>query len=227
MLEKNRAGLIFLLDWLQKDPLVLNMTNTTTMKTMTTVTIRKAIWGSIVALLLNCGLFCQQVQAAGITGNITFTGTVSLDKPSAGTATMVTAWSGLGLGGLPQVQNADGDLGTFATPGHAVTFSAWSFNSGVLPSFWSVDGFTFNLASSSIINQTSGAVSVDAVGTISGHSFDPTPGTFHFTTQDPSAAEKFSFSAAATAVPEPATLMSFLSGSSLLGAFLFIRRRRA
>jgi hypothetical protein len=28
-------------------------------------------------------------------------------------------------------------------------------------------------------------------------------------------------------VPEPATLMSFLSGSSLLGAFLFMRRRRA
>ena len=225
MLEKNRAGLIFLLDWLQKDPLVLNMTNTITMKTMT---IRKAIWGSIVALLLNCGLFCQQVQAAGITGNITFTGTVSLDKPSAGTATMVTAFSGLGLGGLPQVQNADGDLGTFATPGDAVTFSpTWSFNSGVLPSFWSVDGFTFDLTSSSITNQTSGAVSVDAVGTISGHSFDPTPGTFHFTTQDPSAAEKFSFSAAVTAVPEPATLMSFLSGSSLLGAFLFIRRRRA
>jgi PEP-CTERM motif-containing protein len=141
---------------------------------------------------------------------------------------MVTAWSGLGLGGLPQVQNADGDLGTFATPGDAATFSApWSFNSGVVPSFWSVDGFTFDLTSSSITNQTSGAVSVDAVGTISGHSFDSTPGTFHFTTQDPSAAEKFSFSAAVTAVPEPATLMSFLSGSSLLGAFLFIRRRRA
>lgn len=30
-----------------------------------------------------------------------------------------------------------------------------------------------------------------------------------------------------TAVPEPATILSFLSGSSLLGAFLFIRRRRA
>ena len=173
------------------------------MKTTENMTIRTAIWGSIVAVLLNCGLFCHQTQAAGITGNITFTGTVSLDTPSAGTATMVTpAWTGLGLGGLPQVQNADGDLGTFATPGDAVTFHApWSFTSlAAIPSFWSVDGFTFDLTSSSITNQTSGAVSVDAVGTISGNSFDPTPGAFHFTTQDPSAAEKFSFSAAVTAV---------------------------
>jgi hypothetical protein len=28
-------------------------------------------------------------------------------------------------------------------------------------------------------------------------------------------------------VPEPATLRSLMSGSSLLGAFLFMRRRRA
>jgi hypothetical protein len=199
-----------------------------TMKTMTTMKIRNAIWGSIAAVLLNFGLFCQQAQAAGITGDITFTGTVALDTSSAGTATMVTAWTGLGLGGLPQVQNADGDLGTFAAPGHAVTFAApWSFSSGAVPSFWSVDGFTFDLTSSSIVSQGAGSVSVDAVGTISGNSFDPTPGLFHFTTQDPSAAEKFSFSAAVSAVPEPATLRSLMSGSSLLGAFLFMRRRRA
>jgi hypothetical protein len=196
---------------------------------MKTMTIQNAVWGSIVAVLLNFGLFCQQAQAAGlITGNITFTGTVSLDTPSAGTATMVTAWSGLGLGGLPQVQDADGDFGTFVTAGDAVTFHApWSFTSLTIPSFWSVDGFTFDLTSSSITNQTSGSVSVDAVGTISGNTFGPTPGTFHFTTQDPSAADKFSFSGAASAVPEPATLRSLLSGSSLVGALLFMRRRRA
>ncbi len=198
------------------------------MKTMMFMTIRNAIWGSIAAVLLNFGLFYQQVQAAEIAGNITFTGTVSLDTTSAGTATMVTAWSGLGLGGLPQVQNADGDLGTFVAPGDAVTFHApWSFNSLTLPSFWLVDGFTFDLTSSSISNQPSGAVSVDAVGTISGHMFDPTPGTFHFTTQDLPAGGQFSFSAASSCVPEPATLRSLLSGSSVLGALLFMRRRRA
>ena|ERR1700720_1741556 len=190
--------------------------------------IQKILWGVFTAALISCGLLSQQTQAAEITGNITFGGSVALDTPSAAIATTVTAWTGLGLGGLPQVESDDGGFATFVTAGDPVTFHAgWPFTSGAIPSFWSVDGFTFDLTSSSISSQGSGAVTVDAVGTISGHSFDPTPGAFHFTTQDPSAGGLFSFSAASSAVPEPATLMSFLSGSSLLGAFLFIRRRRA
>jgi hypothetical protein len=194
---------------------------------MKTHQIQKTIRGFFVAALLVCGLFCHQTQAAGlITGNITFTDSVNLDTTSAGTATMVKAWSGLSLG-LPQVPSDDGDFAMFVTPGAGVTFHApWSFTSGAISSFWSVGGFTFDLTSSSITSQGSGAVSVDAVGMISGNGFDPTPGTFHFTTQDPSASGLFSFSAAAAAVPEPATVMSFLSGSSLLGALTFIRRRR-
>jgi hypothetical protein len=50
---------------------------------------------------------------------------------------------------------------------------------------------------------------------------------FHFTTQDPSAYAQFSFSAAGEAVPEPMTIVSLLAGSSLLGAIVFVRRRRA
>jgi hypothetical protein len=195
---------------------------------MTTTKIQKTIRRIFTLALLSCGFFCQQAEAALITGDITFTGSVALDSASAGTATMVTAWSGLGLGGLPQVQSDDGDFATFVAPGDSVTFHVpSSFTTGAIPSFWSVDGFTFDLTSSSITTQGPGAVTVDAVGTISGHSFDSTPGTFHFTTQDPSANALFSFSAASSAVPEPATMISLLSGSSLLGAFIFIRRRRA
>lgn len=189
--------------------------------------IGKAIWG-LLAGFIGFGLLCQQAQAGLINGNITFTDTVTLDTSSAGTATMVTAWSGLGAGGLPRVQTDDGDFSASVTPGDPVAFHApWSFNSGAISQFWKVDGFTFDLTSSSISNQGSGSVSVTGVGTISGNGFDPTPGTFGFTTQDPSADGLFSFSASASAVPEPATLMSFLSGSSLLGALVFIRRRRS
>jgi hypothetical protein len=190
--------------------------------------IHKGLRGFLLGGLISCGLFYQQAQAAEITGDITFTGTVTLDTSSAGTATMVKTWSGLGGVGLPAVQDADGDFATFVTPGDGVTFfHPWSFNSGAISSFWSVDGFTFDLTSSSIITpRPSNAVSVSGVGTVSGHGFDQTPGTFFFTTQDPSANSEFSFSAASSAVPEPATLMSLLSGSSLLGALMFIRRRR-
>jgi hypothetical protein len=194
--------------------------------------IQRGLRAFLLGGLISCGLFYQQAQAAGITGAITFTGTVNLDTTSAGTATMVTGWHGLSttpISGLPQVQDAAGDFGTFITAGDGVLFHApWSFNSGAIPSFWSVDGFTFDLTNSSItLPRPSNAVTVDGIGTISGHGFDPTPGTFHFTTQNPSADAQFSFSASGEAVPEPMTIVSFLSGSSLLGAFLFIRRRRA
>ena len=191
---------------------------------------QKGLRAFLLGGLISCGLFYQQAQAAGITGDITFTGTVTLDTSSAGTATMVKTWSGMSGVGLPVVQDGDGDFSSPTVhPGDQVTFfQPWSFNSGAVSSLWSVDGFTFNLTSSSITPpRPSNAVAVVGLGTISGNGFDSTPGTFQFTTQDPSADALFSFSASGEAVPEPMTIVSFLSGSSLLGAFLFIRRRRA
>jgi hypothetical protein len=192
--------------------------------------IQKAIRRFFAAALLSCGLICQQAEAALISGNITFAGSITLDTASAGTATMVTGWHGLALGDKPQVESDDGDFATFVTPGNGLDFHApWSFISGPIPSFWSVDGFTFDLTSSAIPSggQTTNSVFVDGIGTISGNGFDSTPAMFSFSTQNQSANGLFSFSGSVAAVPEPATLMSFLSGSSLLGAFFFIRRRRA
>ena len=193
--------------------------------------IQKAIRRFFAAVLLSCGPICQQAGAAGlINGNITFAGSIALDTASAGTATMVTGWDGLAPGDEPQVESVDGNFATFVTPGDGLEFHApWSFSSGAIPSFWSVDGFTFDLISSAIPSggQTANSVFVGGTGTISGNGFDSTPATFSFSTQDRSANGLFSFSGSVSAVPEPVTLMSFLSGSSLLGAFLFMRRRRA
>jgi hypothetical protein len=199
--------------------------------------IQRGLRAFLLGGLISCGLFYQQAQAAGITGAITFTGTVNLDTISAGTATKVTGWHGLSTtptSGLPQVQDAEGDFATFVTAGDGVLFHApWSFSSGAIASFWSVDGFTFDLISSSIPSggqgfdvHGKGFVAVNGVGIVSGHGFDATPINFGFTTQDPSADGQFSFSASSAAVPEPATMISLLSGSSLLGALMFIRRRR-
>src|SRR4051794_594881 len=82
----------------------------------------------------------QAVTPAPITGDITFVGLVTLDTASAGTANTVTGWSGLAAGGLPQVQARDGSFIGFVTPGDGVTFhSPWSFVSGPILNFWSVD----------------------------------------------------------------------------------------
>jgi hypothetical protein len=188
----------------------------------------KTISAFCVIGLLSCGLFSQQAQAAGpITGSITFTGTVSLDTASAGSATMVTAWHGLALGDKPQVQGDDGSFTAFVTPGDGVTFHAsWSFTSGAVSSFWAVDGFTFDLTSSAIFTQGAGSVTVDGIGTISGNGFDPTAGTWHFTTQDPSAESLFSFSASGAAVPENSTVALLTIGALGLAGVHFLGRKR-
>jgi PEP-CTERM motif len=176
------------------------------------------------AIALTSRILCQHAQAAGpMVGDVTFAGSVSLDSTTVNNATMVTAWHGLAAGDLPQVQSRDGDFATFISRGDGTTFHApWSFNSlSTISGFWTVDGFTFDLLTSHIVQQGLGSLTVAGTGTASGHGFDPTPGTWMFTTQDPSSQSQFSFSAS-TSVPEPGTVgllgigMAGLCGRRLL-----------
>jgi hypothetical protein len=185
----------------------------------------KTILAVLVTAIVTCGLLSQHAQAVSIKGNITFTGTASLNTNSANTATTVTGWHGFGSGGLPQVADHDGDFNGFVTDGDAVTIVfPWAFNSGAVPNFWSVDGFVFNLTSSSIIAQGSGSVTVAGTGTISGHGFDQTSGTWNFTTQNPSANSRFSFSAAGAAgVPDGGAGVALL-GIALTGVEVLRRK---
>ena len=130
---------------------------------------------------------------------------------------MVTGWHGLGTGGLPQVASHDGSFNGIVTDGDAVTIAfPWSFNSGSVPNFWQVDGFVFNLSSSSISMQGGGSVTVNGTGTITGNGFDVTSGTWSFTTQNPSAHARFSFSAATGSVPDGGSAVALL-GIALVG----------
>ncbi len=171
----------------------------------------------LVTAIIACGLFSQHVQAVPITGNITFVGSCTLNTNSASTATMVTGWHGLGAGGLPQVASHGGSFDGLVTDGDAVTIAfPWSFNSGSVPNFWQVDGFVFNLTSSSITMQGGGSVTVAGTGTITGNGFDLTSGTWNFTTQNPSAHSRFSFSAATGNVPDGGSAVALL-GIALVG----------
>jgi hypothetical protein len=194
---------------------------------------QKTIAAGVAAGLL-MALACHRAEAQGpITGNITFAGSVNLDTNTVNTATrvIVNGWHGpvssQNPSGLPQVQSRDG---TFASQGvlagDPTTFaSPWPFNSGAIPSFWSVDGFTFDLLASHIVQQTgNGFLSVAGTGNVSKTSFTTTPGTFTFTTQDPAADSQFSFSAA-TSVPEAGTTMLFAMGAVGLASSKLLRRK--
>jgi hypothetical protein len=173
----------------------------------------KAILAVLATGLLSCTLFSQQAQATPITGTITFFGTVTLDTLDVNTATMVTAWHGVGGTGSPFVASADGSFA--GLDGMAVTFAApWSFNSGAVAGFWSVGGFVFDLIVSSITFQGGGSLIVDGTGTITGPGFDATAGSWHFTTQNPGTGV-FSFSGATGAVPDAGSTISLLGLASL------------
>ena len=184
---------------------------------------------SLLVIGASAGFFCTQTQAQGpITGRITFAGSVELDAISVNNATMVTAWHGPGPGDKPQVQSRDGDFATFVNVFDDTTFTpTWTFNSGAVSNFWSVDGFTFSLTSSGIVQQGQGFLLVTGTGFVSRTGFATTPGTWSFTSQDPAAAGEFSFSGSTAAVPEASTIALLGIGAlGMVGAHLFRKKHK-
>ena len=163
-------------------------------------TIKQTLFAAVA--LLGAGV---TLEAAPINGSITIKGGAHLNTTSVNTATQVTGWlNGNNL--PPTVVSRSGDFATFVNVGAPVTMAApWNFNSGPLPGLWSVGGFTFNLTASSIVLQGNGFLSVSGTGMITGNGFDPTPGSWRFTTQNPPANGVFSFSASTTASPPTPT----------------------
>jgi hypothetical protein len=170
----------------------------------------------------------QTVQAVPVTGSIGFTGGVTIDKSSMGSATEVTSWVS------PIVLGTSGSFATVPnfTP---TTFSGvWQFASGPIASFWSVGGFTFNLVSSYVVSQGFGAgglgyVVVNGSGMVSGNGYSSTYMSWSFTSQDPkssSSPDTWTFSASANTVPDGGATVILL-GIALSGAALLRKRLTA
>jgi VPDSG-CTERM motif len=157
-----------------------------------------------------------------IEGAITFSGGATLDTGDANTAHAVTSFVNT------IVQSVSGDFDTFINPLDPATFSAsWVFDpSTPTPGLWTAGGFTFALLTSTIDMRSGGTLSVKGTGTISGNSFDPTFGTWSFTTQNPSANGTFSFSASGLSVPDGGSAVALL-GLALMGIEVLRRKLRA
>lgn len=156
--------------------------------------------------------FTTSAHAAKINGAITFSGNAILDNSALNLATKVVGWA------TPTVGSTSGNFTSVAN-GTAVTFaSPWTFTSPANP-FWSVGGFTFNLTSSAIRTQDSEFLDIRGTGIVSGNGFEPTNGTWRFSSQAPGAGAggtSFSFSGSTATVPDGGATLALL-GVSFLG----------
>jgi hypothetical protein len=185
----------------------------------------------IAALALTGGLITA-AQATPITGFIQFAGSVRFDTTSLATATRVDTWFDVfGNAGFSNV--TAGSTGAFsAIPAgtQAKMGTPYIFNpSTSTPALWSVGGFTFDLSSSTIVQQTATDLTISGTGIISGNGFTPTETSWMFTTQNAGGGRHgtFSFSAnnSSGAVPDSGAAISLL-GIGLMGLEL-VRRKLA
>ena len=171
--------------------------------------------------VLAAALVTSGAQAVMVDGAITFAGGAIYDTDSLATATMVNTFVDV------TVQSEDGDFAGFVADGDAVAMAVpYIFTpSTATPGLWSVGGFTFDLASSTVELQNADFLVISGTGTLSGNGFDPTAGTWSFTSQSPSADGVFSFSASGdfNGVPDGGSTVALL-GIGLTGVWM-IRRK--
>ena len=184
---------------------------------------KKTILAVLAMGALSCALFSQQVQAAPITGEIAMGGQIQFDA-QLGSATTVTHWISIGANndGFSTVLGVTGDLATFISPlDEAAMAQPWNFSSGgPQPALWSVGGFTFDLASSTIVTQIFNFLNVTGVGTISGNGFDSTPATFTLTVTQ--LGTRLVFGAITATTPDGGTTVMLLGAA--LGALGMAQR---
>ena len=180
---------------------------------------KKTILAILAMGALSCALFSQQAQADPITGSIAMGGTVALNGP-INTATQVNHWFAVGTlnDGFSTVFGVSGDLAsTINVLDEAAMAQPWDFGSGgPQAGLWSVGGFTFDLASSTIVTQVPGFLNVTGTGTISGNGFDPTQATFSLTVNQ--LGTRLVFGAITNTIPDGGTTVMLLGfGISALG----------
>jgi hypothetical protein len=147
--------------------------------------------------------------ASAINGSITFAGAVQFDTNSLATATRVNTWfDSNGNAGFSSVMLGATGAFAFIPAGTQATMAPWIFTTPTA-GLWSVGGFTFDLLSSTIVTQNAAFLNITGTGIISGNGFDPTVGTWRFSSQTPGG-PIFSFSASSAPVPDGGSAVALL-----------------
>ena len=167
--------------------------------------------------------FPSAAHAALINGSINFSsgagGGIVLQDSAGNVTTNLAAATGIKSWVFAEVEEGSGSFDS-VPDGAAVTFSQpWVFGpSTPTTPLWSIvgpDNFTFNLTNSTIAFQNGSFLAIKATGTLTGTSYNATPGIWLFTTQGVAADGKFSWSSSTVAVPDSGTTLALLGGSLL------------
>jgi len=173
----------------------------------------------IVMKILLTGLFLVSVNvsAATVDGSLIIGGaynaTGGTDLSDATTIDLSTVFANGGTG------DVDGTVNVFTPPGTGGSASLASF--AAVPGFFTVGGWTLDLSTLSIVDQTVGVLNLSGTGVLSGNGFDATNVDWSFSSQS-----ETSYSMTVTSVgvvPLPAAVWLF--GSGLLGLVGIARRK--
>ena len=177
----------------------------------------KTLMAGLAAMVI-AGGFALSAQANPITGMLNIAGTANFNTSSLLTTGSATFTDVIVLGGNT------GDFAGFAV-GTPVVMASYTFDpSTITNGLWSVNGFTFNLLTSTVDQRSATFLSVSGTGIITGPpGFDPTPGVWAFTTQNAGGGphDTFSFSANTTVAAPDGGMTLTLLGAALLGLAAF------
>jgi VPDSG-CTERM motif len=168
------------------------------------------------AIAAACAFGLISAQAAQITGLLNISGTATFNTNSLATATQVTQFTDVTVGGGSTGDFASIPAGTLVAMASPYIFSP----STGTPALWNVGGFTFDLQTSTVVLQNNHFLSITGTGTIFGAGFNPTPGVWAFTSQNssgrPHSTFTFSANTEAQGVPDSGMTVTLL-GLGLIG----------
>ena len=190
----------------------------------------KTILAVLAAGLVSSAFSTHEAQAAKINGTIDFAGAVMFDSSHLDNATQVMLWRDVfGNLGFSNVAATSGNFSGIPLGAQATMHTPWTFNPSTnTPALWMVGGFTFNLLSATIVDQTADFLNITGTGTISANGFEETVATWSFTIPDAGGnPDFFTFAAQSAAqgqgVPDGGSAVALLGMG--LGVIEFIRRK--